>query len=161
MPFVPLAADSLGNALVTFVRGAEGAPPGDAPLPLALTALRLGSRVLMVFDRRRQCWELPGGIIEPGETPREAALRELLEESGQRPDGPLRFTGYAGFVLGPDRRDEYGALFTGTIAGPRVFRPNDEISAVRWWNLRDRLPGRTSPLDAHLAALARPDTPPV
>ena len=27
-------------------------------------------------------WTLPGGKIEPGETPREAALRELLEETG-------------------------------------------------------------------------------
>jgi 8-oxo-dGTP pyrophosphatase MutT (NUDIX family) len=27
-------------------------------------------------------WEIPGGVIDPGETPREAAGRELLEETG-------------------------------------------------------------------------------
>ena len=29
--------------------------------------------------------EVPGGIVDPGETPKESALRELFEESGYRP----------------------------------------------------------------------------
>lgn len=34
-------------------------------------------------------WEIPGGRIEDGETPSEAAAREALEETGWRP-GPVR-----------------------------------------------------------------------
>ncbi|MEU4559890.1 NUDIX domain-containing protein [Actinoplanes sp. NPDC023936] len=35
-------------------------------------------------------WGLPGGEIEPGETPEQGAARELAEESGLAADGPLR-----------------------------------------------------------------------
>jgi 8-oxo-dGTP pyrophosphatase MutT (NUDIX family) len=156
----PLAVDDRGNALVAFLPGAEDQPPGDAPLPLALVALWHGDRVLMAFNRFRRAWELPGGRIDPGETPRRAAARELLEETGHAPDGQLRFVGFASFTLAPDHRAEYGALFTGRCAGlSQSFQPNDEIAAIRWWDLREPLPGRLQPLDAHLAERTR-DAPP-
>ena len=34
-------------------------------------------------------WSVPGGMVDPGETPMAAATRELLEEAGLRPTSPL------------------------------------------------------------------------
>ena len=38
-------------------------------------------KVLLISSRNHEgCWSIPGGGLEPGETPEVAALRELLEE---------------------------------------------------------------------------------
>lgn len=39
-------------------------------------------RYAVVYSPRRQEWSSPGGGCEPGETAREAAVREVLEETG-------------------------------------------------------------------------------
>ena len=38
-------------------------------------------------------WYLPGGALDPGETLEQGAARELEEEAGLRPDGPLHLIG--------------------------------------------------------------------
>jgi 8-oxo-dGTP pyrophosphatase MutT (NUDIX family) len=64
--------------------------PGQAAAAIAHDVER---GVLLIWRHRfitdRWGWELPGGRVDPGETPAEAAAREMLEESGWRA-GPLR-----------------------------------------------------------------------
>ena len=152
----PLAVDQRGNRLVSFTLGAEDVLPGGAPMPMALTALWHRDEVVMVYDRFRGQWELPGGLLEPGESPRQAAVRELAEESGQVSGTPLQFVGYAGFLLGSAQRAEYGALFTGRALRRRDFEADREIEAMRWWDLSAPLPGGVSGLDVYLARLTLP-----
>jgi 8-oxo-dGTP diphosphatase len=48
---------------------------------------------LLMLERRSTFmdgfWHIPGGMQDPGETPRGTAVRELLEETGLRATGPL------------------------------------------------------------------------
>ncbi len=41
-----------------------------------------GDRFLMVWNPKRNGWEMPGGHIKKGETPSEGAVREFEEETG-------------------------------------------------------------------------------
>lgn len=40
--------------------------------------------------RRERAWSLPKGVVEPGESPHDAALREFAEELGFAPPTPVR-----------------------------------------------------------------------
>ncbi|MBA2552949.1 MAG: NUDIX domain-containing protein [Geodermatophilaceae bacterium] len=57
---------------------------GRAVAVLGVNAVILGSdgRVLLALRDRPPIWNLPGGSVEPGETPWDAAVREVREEVG-------------------------------------------------------------------------------
>lgn len=149
-----LACDGDGNTLTAFHPVGGKARFDDGPMPLALVAVWHGERLLLVLNRLRRCWELPGGLIDPGETPHDAALRELREETGLHLT-ELALVGYARFVLGHERRIEYAALYTAQAAPDASFIPNEEISAICWWDGSRPLADRVQPLDAYLADLSR------
>ena len=88
---------------------------------------RMNGQWLFSRHRKRDTWETQGGHIEPGETPLEAAKRELYEESGA-----TRFTMVPAFDYwaGTDQESSVGAVFLAEIAelGPL---PDSEMAEVR------------------------------
>ena len=148
--------NSDGSALLSFERlPEEGLHRLDPSVPLtaSIVVLWCGGKCLMVFNRYRQAWELPGGMLDPGESPREAAIRELEEESGQRPNA-LDFAGVALIRVAPDHRLEFLAIYQGRIASPLPFTPNDEMSHSTWWDPSEEL-ADLFPIDAALARLCQ------
>jgi 8-oxo-dGTP diphosphatase len=147
----PLAADGRGNLLLDLRPGPESVL-GDlrpvAPLPLSLVVALRDGECLLVFNRWRQEWELPGGMLEAGETAREAAAREFTEETGQ-PAPELDFFGTALFRLAPDDRLEHAALFLARLDVLQEFSPTDEIADLRLWDPATEITG-LSPIDADI-----------
>lgn len=66
---IRLLRERIGNALL------------EVPT-VAVYAFDERGRVLLVRDAESRQWTSPGGIIEPQETPADAAVREVWEEAG-------------------------------------------------------------------------------
>ncbi|WP_329106541.1 NUDIX hydrolase [Micromonospora sp. NBC_01699] len=69
--------------------------------------------------RHPNLWGIPGGLVEPGETPEQAAHRELLEETGLRVDGGLEL-----FWHGPAPNDD-GYWYT--FYAPTLARQDEVV----------------------------------
>lgn len=68
-------------------------------------------RVLLVKPTYKDSWDLPGGYVEPGESPRAAAIREVYEELGIQPEiGGLVLVDWAPH---PNEGDKLLFLFDG------------------------------------------------
>jgi 8-oxo-dGTP diphosphatase len=115
----------------------RGCVPVDEGRPVASSHVRIRdsafavivrrSRVLLVRARRERRWQLPGGRMKRTETPVEAALREVEEETGMRP----RILGVTGAY---SRSDGSVAVVHAASVAPTAepCGPRHEIREQRW-----------------------------
>ncbi|MGB9666534.1 MAG: NUDIX hydrolase [Candidatus Cryosericum sp.] len=107
----------------------ESLPAWARLLPKHFTAsgfVLRDDRILLVNHRKHRVWIYPGGHVEPNETPDEACLREIFEE-----------TGVHCRIVSP--RDD-------TLGEPDVV----EVLHVPWMVLCERIPPGAEPEHCHI-----------
>lgn len=95
-----------------------GKPYRDRRGAYAIVVGREGN--LLLVDERGEL-QLPGGGIDPGESPIQALHREIMEETGWRIAEPRRLDAFQRFVYMPDYG--YWARKAQTIFTARAVRP--------------------------------------
>jgi 8-oxo-dGTP diphosphatase len=127
------AAESLDPSVLPAKRVASGALIRDPE-----------GAVLLVKPTYKEGWDIPGGLVEAGESPREAAQRECLEELGHEVEiGDLLCVHYADGAHTPG--DGICFVFDGGAAlasSDDYVLPAEELSALAFV--------RPTDLDAHL-----------
>ena len=116
---------------------------------------RKGERVLVIEHRRLKTWLPIGGELEAGETPLEAARRELREETGLEGNfRPLRgaLDGVPAGLIGYEEHEagskglHMNFVFVCEVAPEAAVKPNDEFGEWRWVD-RAELSQLDSPLN--------------
>jgi 8-oxo-dGTP diphosphatase len=149
---VVAARDNDGNVLVDVRFVAESDLEmweRRLPMPASLVVVRFEDAVLMLFNDWRQQWELPGGMREPGETARQAAVRELAEETGIS-SVDLDFIAVAEVDLRRPNRQEYTAIYRTDLQDVPQLVVNEEASAFLWWDPQSSVTGQMNPIDAEM-----------
>jgi 8-oxo-dGTP pyrophosphatase MutT (NUDIX family) len=123
------------------------------------------SRVLLVQQRDDGTWSTPGGAIEMDETPADAVVREVWEETGLlvTPRRLIAVYGGPAFVVRYPNGDEtqyISAMFECDVQSGHLHADDDEVQAARFWSLDDARALQLSAwLPPVLARLYGPDAP--
>lgn len=110
--------------------------PDEPALSMAVVVSE--GKLLMIRRREPEgdlLWALPGGAIEPGETPNDAAVRETVEETGL----VVAATKLLGKRVHPKTRRLMSYTACEVLQGEAKVANTDEVDAVAWVTL-DEIP---------------------
>ncbi len=101
-----------------------------------------GTEVVLVKPAGREAWALPKGLIEPGESPEDAALREATEESGLLGQivakiDTIRYVYTAAWEDPPARVFKVVTFFLMRWTGGDIGRHDREVEQVSWFPIAE------------------------
>lgn len=103
----------------------------------AFAVIKVNGKYLIGYNVWRNQWEFPAGGIEKGESARDAAERELFEETHQKSKN-LEFRGLFK-IMKPNGEIKYQAIFLGFLDELMPFEKfdGDEMDKLMLWDLKE------------------------
>jgi 8-oxo-dGTP diphosphatase len=108
----------------------EAATSGHKSLKRRATVICRHHGEILFVRKRNAKWNLPGGRVEQGETPLQAAMREMAEETGLTFDQLAYVSEYQ-----DDKVVHF--LFEAQRAEHQKPRASNEIDDCRWFNAKE------------------------
>lgn len=148
-----LAKNKSGWTLLEYLKIKENEIAEYNHVTGAFALIKVRDKYLIGYNDWRGQWEFPAGHIEIGETARQAAVRELYEETHQINE-ELEFNGLAK-VMKLEGKIGYQAVFTGSMDKIEPFFKNatDEMDRIMLWDLRQDI-GYVDECDLKIVELA-------
>jgi len=103
----------------------------------AYAILKIKDKYVIGYNGWRKQWEFPAGGIDVGETAREAAIRELYEETHQKNEA-LEFKGLFK-VEDAKGKIKYQAVFVceQDELSPFQYSEGDEMDEIKLWDMKE------------------------
>ena len=132
-----LVANKSGWKLIEYIDIEEDEIEKYPNVTGAYAILKICDKYVVGYNGWREQWEFPAGGIEEGETAREAAIRELFEETHQK-NVELKFKGLFK-VEDAKGKIKYQAIFVCYQAElqPFIHNDNDEMNEIRLWDMHE------------------------
>ncbi|MEZ7994021.1 MAG: NUDIX hydrolase [Candidatus Poseidoniaceae archaeon] len=122
------------------------------PALAADAAVRRGDSVLLIqrkFPPMKGAWALPGGFVDRGEAPIDAAVRELLEETSLRGENPKLIS-----VMGDPDRDPrkhiVSIVYEIEVSSEQQPVAGDDAADAKFWPIQTILNGDLQMAGDHL-----------
>ena len=122
------------------------------PALAADAAVRRGDSILLIqrkFPPMKGAWALPGGFVERGEAPIDAAVRELLEETSLHGGNPKLIS-----VMGDPDRDSrkhiVSIVYEIEVSSEQQPIAGDDAADAKFWPIQSILAGDLQMAGDHL-----------
>ncbi|QUW22640.1 NUDIX domain-containing protein [Sporosarcina sp. Marseille-Q4063] len=108
------------------------------PVAGSFAIVKCEGKYLLCYNVWRQQWEFPAGHREQDETPKECAMRELYEETGQVVAN-LEFKGLLKVKNTMNGFIKYNPVYFAVIETLQPFMGNEETTEIMLWDLNEEI----------------------
>ncbi|MCM3745528.1 NUDIX hydrolase [Sporosarcina luteola] len=106
------------------------------PLAGSFAVIKCDEKYLLCYNTMRKQWELPAGNREENETPKDCAIRELYEETGQIVSD-LEFKGLLKVENQLNTKVKFNPIYFTALNELQPFKENSETSEIKLWDLKE------------------------